>query len=137
MNEVFLIGSGGHARVLGRLLEAQSVSLTGDLLNLEYRFMAMETVADLNGNDSSTKRWIKDKLYSRLPGGLRAGFYFFYRYVLRLGFLESREGVAFHVLQGFWYRYLVDLKVHEVKRHMNLHGVDVKTAIHDVLEIEV
>jgi len=31
---------------------------------------------------------------------------FLYRYVIRLGFLDGREGAAFHVLQGFWYRYL-------------------------------
>jgi hypothetical protein len=38
----------------------------------------------------------------------------FYRYVLRLGFLDGREGFIFHVLQGFWYRLLVDINISEI-----------------------
>jgi len=109
-----------------------------DLLNLEYGFMAHETVADLRGGQQAgVKRWIKEKVYARLPGGLRAFVYFFYRYVVRLGFLDGKEGTAFHVLQGFWYRYLVDMKLHEVKSHMRKSGADVVTAIHNVLGIDV
>ena len=40
-------------------------------------------------------------------------------------------------LQGFWYRYLVDVKVAEVKRYMRDHDCDVVTAIKRVLEIQV
>jgi len=109
-----------------------------DLLNLEYRFMAHETVASLHGGQQAgVKRWIKEHLYARLPGGARAFAYFLYRFVLRLGFLDGREGVAFHVLQGFWYRYLVDLKLHEVKQHMRQHNVDAVNAIYHVLGIKV
>lgn len=52
-------------------------------------------------------------LYYRLPGGLRAVAYFGYRYVLRLGFLDGREGFYFAVLQAFWFRLLVDAKLYE------------------------
>jgi hypothetical protein len=41
------------------------------------------------------------------------------------------------VLQGFWYRYLVDAKVYEVKRHMAETGVDVVSAIAEVLDIDL
>lgn len=109
-----------------------------DLLNLEYGFIPHETVADLTGGEQAgVKRWLKEKVYARLPGGLRAFAYFLYRYVFRLGFLDGREGTAFHVLQGFWYRYLVDMKLHEVKAHMRRTNVDVVTAIRDVLDIEI
>jgi len=109
-----------------------------DLLNLEYCFMAHETVADLRGgHQAGVKRWIKEKVYARLPGGVRALCYFLYRYVIRLGFLDGKEGTAFHVLQGFWYRYLVDMKLHEVKSHMHRNGVDAATAIREVLGIGV
>lgn len=109
-----------------------------DLLNLEYRFMAHETAADLRGRQQAgVKRWIKEKVYARLPGGVRAFIYFMYRYLIRLGFLDGREGTAFHVLQGFWYRYLVDMKLHEVKSHMRRKDVDAVTAIRDVLGINV
>lgn len=109
-----------------------------DLLNLEYGFMPHETVADIrSGQQAGVKRWVKEKVYARLPAGFRAAAYFFYRYVLRLGFLDGREGTAFHVLQGFWYRYLVDMKLHEVKAYMRSENVGVEVAIQDVLGIDV
>ncbi len=109
-----------------------------DLMNLEYGFMAHETVADLRGGQQAgVKRWIKEKVYARLPGGIRAFIYFLYRYVLRLGFLDGKEGTAFHVLQGFWYRFLVDAKLHEVRMYMRRNNADAVTAIKDVLGIDV
>ena len=108
------------------------------MLNLEYGFMSHDTVASLSdGSQASLKRWIKENVYSRLPGGFRAFAYFFYRYLLRLGFLDGKEGTAFHVLQGFWYRYLVDAKLAEVKRYMQANGCAAPAAIKDVLQIEV
>lgn len=109
-----------------------------DMLNLEYGFMPHDTVASLSdGSQTSFKRWVKENVYSRLPSGFRAFAYFCYRYFLRLGFLDGKEGTAFHVLQGFWYRYLVDAKLAEVKRYMKANGCTAPAAIKDVLQIEV
>ena len=109
-----------------------------DLLNLEYRFMTRDSVACLRGGQqAAVKRWIKEVVYARLPGGFRAFAFFFYRYVLRLGFLDGPEGTAFHVLQGFWYRYLVDAKIREVRRYMAAHQCGVVEAIERVLDIRV
>lgn len=109
-----------------------------DLLNLEYGFMPHDTVASLsNGSQASLKRWIKEKVYARLPGGFRAFAYFCYRYFLRFGFLDGKEGTAFHVLQGFWYRYLVDAKLTEVKRYIRNNSCSVEQSIRDVLGIDV
>lgn len=109
-----------------------------DLLNLDHGFMPLETVADLRGRQQAgTKRWLKEHVYARLPGGVRALAYFLFRYVLRFGFLDGREGAAFHVLQGFWYRYLVDVKLHEVRLYMRRHNVNAVIAIRDVLGINI
>ncbi len=109
-----------------------------DLLNLEYGFIPHETVADLTGGQQAgVKRWLKENVYVRLPGGLRAFAYFFFRYVIRLGFLDGREGAVFHVLQGLWYRYLVDAKLFEVRKYMKEHAVDAPTAIKAVLKIDI
>ena len=109
-----------------------------DLLNLKYSFMPQDSVASLKtGNQVGVKRWLKESVYVRMPRGLRAFAYFFYRYFLRLGFLDGSMGTVFHVLQGFWYRYLVDAKVAEVERHMNQHNCDSKTAIVQVLGIKI
>jgi len=109
-----------------------------DLLNREFGFMESDPGTSLQeGSQARKKRWIKDHLYSRMPGGLRALAYFLYRFVIRLGFLDTREGRMFHVLQGFWYRYLVDAKMHEVKAYMDEHQTDVVSAIGAVLKIDV
>jgi len=109
-----------------------------DLLNLEYGFMPLETVADLRGGQQAgIKRWLKESVYARLPGGLRAFVYFLYRYVVRLGFLDGTEGTAFHVLQGFWYRYLVDMKMFEVKKYMASEKAEATDAIRAVLGIDL
>jgi len=48
--------------------------------------------------------------------GIRAFSYFIYRYIFRLGFLDGRVGFIFAVLQAFWYRFLVDVKIYEAKK---------------------
>ena len=109
-----------------------------DLLNLEHRFMQHDSVASLRaGSQVGFKRWIKERVYARLPRGFRALAYFFYRYIFRLGFLDGQIGASFHFLQGFWYRYLVDAKVAEVKRYMRDKNEGIKPAIREVLGIEV
>ncbi len=109
-----------------------------DLLNLQYRFMPYDSVARLHGGkQAGVKRWVKESVYARLPSGMRAFVYFLYRYVIRFGFLDGQAGTAFHFLQGFWYRYLVDAKMAEVQRYMVVEKVDVVTAIRIILGIKV
>jgi glycosyltransferase involved in cell wall biosynthesis len=71
---------------------------------------------NFSGDPPERTRWFKENLYLRFPPLLRAFLYFVYRYVLRLGFLDGREGLVFHVLQGFWYRFYVDAKLWEIRR---------------------
>ena len=107
-----------------------------ELLNLEYGFLPRtQATGERDLSETGRKRWLKETVYTRLPGGLRALGYFLYRYVLLLGFLDGRTGTSFHVLQGFWYRYLVDAKVAEVKRYARDSEVDMITAIERVLGI--
>ncbi len=109
-----------------------------DLLNLEFAFMPHDSVARLRGgSQAGQKRWLKERVYARLPAGFRAVAYFFYRYIVRLGFLDGKTGAHFHILQGFWYRYLVDAKLWEVRQYMRSEGCDVRTAIERVLAIRV
>ena len=68
------------------------------------------------GAQARLRRWLKQRIYQRLPGGVRAALYFMYRYVLRLGFLDGAAGFYFHALQGFWYRLLVDAKLANIAR---------------------
>ena len=71
-------------------------------------------VQKLDGQ-AARKRWLKNNFYYRLPLFFRACLYFIYRYFIRLGFLDGKEGLIFHFLHAFWYRFLVDAKIYETK----------------------
>lgn len=51
--------------------------------------------------------------YGRVPPLLRPFLLFFYRYVLRLGFLDGVPGLIFFVLQTFWFHFFVDARIYE------------------------
>lgn len=69
----------------------------------------------LLGNDAERKRWFKLR-YARMPLFIRPFLYFFVRYIVKLGFLDGRAGLTWYILQGFWYRFLVDAKIREIIR---------------------
>ena len=69
----------------------------------------------LFGHQVERKRWIKEKVWKHLPLLLRSFIYFFYRYFLRLGFLDGKEGFIYHFLQGLWFPFLIDVKYLEIK----------------------
>lgn len=78
---------------------------------------------------ASLKRWIKDEVYVRIPYSVSALCYFLWRYVWRLGFLDGHAGLVYHVLQGFWYRFLVGAKALEFERAIaGLDGASAKCA---------
>lgn len=68
------------------------------------------------GNKDQRTLWLKNKIWNRLPRLIRPFIYFIYRYIFRLGFLDGKEGLIFHFLQGFWYRFLVDAKIYELRK---------------------
>ncbi|HKI45255.1 MAG TPA: glycosyltransferase family 2 protein [Balneolales bacterium] len=87
-----------------------------DLLNNKYPLLKRDdSLKDLDDPQAKWKRIMKDRVYSRLPIGLRATLYFFYRYFLRLGFLDGGKGFLWHFMQGYWYRMLVDVKIMEIE----------------------
>lgn len=66
----------------------------------------------LNGT-TKMKRIVKYNIYYRLPIGFRAHLYYIYRYYIKAGFLDGKEGKIFCFMQAYWYRYLVDAKIYE------------------------
>jgi len=71
--------------------------------------------ASLAGDPDARVRWRKRR-WRRLPLYARPFLYFGYRYVVRLGFLDGREGFVFHFMQAFWYRLLVDINLDQLRR---------------------
>ena len=62
------------------------------------------------------KRFLRWKIYYKLPAGFRAYAYYFYRYYVRMGFLDGKEGKVFCFMQAYWYRFLVDAKIFEAQK---------------------
>ena len=74
----------------------------------------------------------KKHRYARMPLFWRAFVYFCYRYFLKAGFLEGKEGFLWHFLQGWWYRTLVDAKVFEIKQACGTDREKIKNYLSDV-----
>jgi len=55
----------------------------------------------------------KRRFYYVLPPVIRPLAYFFYRYVALGGFLDGYPGLCYSVLQAFWYRFLVEVRIRE------------------------
>jgi len=70
---------------------------------------------DKNGNPMEKRRYQRMKYYS-YPPFIRVFIYFAYRYFFKMGFRDGKEGMIFHFLQGFWFRFLVDAKIYELKK---------------------
>lgn len=68
---------------------------------------------NIDSKNASLKTRLKMSVYYRLPLGFRSWAYYFYRYYLRLGFLDGKEGKIFAFLHAYWYRFLVDAKIYE------------------------
>ena len=68
-----------------------------------------------NGNAIEKKRYLRG-VYDSFPLFVRPLLLFFYRYILRGGFLDGKEGLVFCVLQTLWFRFLVDAKLYEAAK---------------------
>ena len=84
-------------------------------LDEERRWSSADAPAGrLRGTPDERTLWLK-RVWSRLPLYLRPFGYFLYRYFLRLGFLDGKQGFVFHFMQAFWYRLLVDINRDELR----------------------
>lgn len=70
----------------------------------------------LFGNPIERKRYLRIKIYQKFPLFVRPFLFWSYGYIFRLGFLDGTAGLIFHTLQRFWFRFLVDAKLQEIKR---------------------
>ena len=69
----------------------------------------------LFGSQRERTRWLRDRVWSRLPPLLRPFLYFLYRYAIRGGFLDGREALIYHFLQALWFPFLIDAKYLEAR----------------------
>jgi glycosyltransferase involved in cell wall biosynthesis len=73
----------------------------------------MPVVPSLIGSPDQRTLALK-RIWRRLPLFVRPCLYFVYRYFVRLGFLDGKEGAIFHFLQAFWFRLLIDINLDDM-----------------------
>ena len=74
-----------------------------------------EIDAHFFGTQAQRKRWLRHKVFNRMPPLIRPFFYWVYRYVLCGGFLDGREAFVYHFLHALWFPLLIDVKYLEMK----------------------
>lgn len=122
MDEHVALRTGDMVRVQGDLIHDIPKDLTS--WTAKHNWYASRECQDVTAQQAALtlqgqarrKRWLKQNVYLQLPLFYRALAYWFYRYFIRLGFLDGTEGLVYHFLQGFWYRFLVDAKLYEGSR---------------------
>lgn len=128
----FLLREGSSGKLAGAMVDDVRMSLSewtvrhnrwadSEVAELACAETAGRLKADARGNPAQRKRYLRQK-YDRMPLFLRALGLFLYRYFLRLGFLDGTEGTIFWVLQTFWFRFLVDAKIWEMRQTVRNAG---------------
>ncbi len=94
-----------------------AVREAADLLDIE---LGITGAAESDDNKAISKQAInkrkKKHSYARKPLFWRSFAYFVYRYFVKGGWRDGKEGFIFTFIQGWWYRTLVDAKVYEIKQ---------------------
>lgn len=85
-----------------------------DQLNKVHNFNG-KAESGQNLSDSVQEKRNKKDIFSKMPLFWRSFAYFVYRYIVKMGFLDGKEGFCWDFFQGLWYRMLVDAKIYEVR----------------------
>lgn len=68
------------------------------------------------GELEGKRRIVINSFLNKLPFMFRPFIRFIYRYFFRLGFLDGKEGLIYFFLHDFWYPFLVDTKIEEMRK---------------------
>lgn len=94
-----------------------AVREAADLIDIEIGLTgAAESDSGRHINSQAESKRKKKHSYARKPLFWRSFAYFIYRYFLKGGWRDGKEGFIFTFIQGWWYRTLVDAKVYEIKQ---------------------
>ena len=109
-----------------------------ELLKLKHKLKpSIKANRNIRTSQSNSAAKIKRSFYLRMPVITRSLIYFIYRYIIRLGFLDGYRGLTFHFLQAFWYRYLIDAKIHEFEIQVKVNKLSKNEALYKLFNYEI
>lgn len=85
---------------------------TREVADRQFVLSPQNKLNHLDGQPEKARK-LRDSLYYKLPPFFRAKLYYWYRYYIKLGFLDGRPGKIWAFMQAYWYRYLIDAKLYE------------------------
>lgn len=151
MDEHFLIQEGVQTEFKNKFIDDNRCSLrvfvdkhngysakeAVHLLDAEYHFLDVTETDNENFSEGIRKKHQNKDRYAKQPLFWRSFLYFCYRYFVKLGFLDGKEGFLWDFLQGLWYRMLVDAKVYEVKKACGSDKEKIKDYCKNVLGVKL
>lgn len=90
-----------------------------ELFNTRSAEGYQEVEARLFGSQEKRKRWLRYKIWNKLPPLIRPIFYFTFRYIFAGGFLDGRNAFIYHFLQALWLPMLIDIFYLEILMKFN------------------
>lgn len=108
-----------------------------DLLSLKYDLVKKQNNTDEQLTKQAKKKRKLKKKYANMPLFWRVVAYFCYRYFLKGGFLEGKEGFLWHFLQGFWHRMLTDAKVYQIEKECQGDKYKIKKYLEENYQIKL
>ena len=107
-----------------------------EMLNTEYNLSGNAEI-ESGLDDQANKKHLRKQAYIKKPLFWRSFAYFIYRYFIKGGWRDGKEGFIFTFIQGWWYRTLVDAKVFEIKRKCGDDREKIKNLLRDEYGIKL
>jgi glycosyltransferase involved in cell wall biosynthesis len=110
---------------------------TKEAIELIHQEINLFKRANFNLDKEAIKKKKQKNIYTKLPKYWRAFFFFLYRYFIKLGFLDGKEGFLWNFLQCWWYRTLADVKVEEIIMHSGYNQENIINFIKNEYSIDL
>jgi glycosyltransferase involved in cell wall biosynthesis len=131
MDERMVLTKGDVITVKGNIIDDNKNSLSSwsikhsvyaakeaaDYFQIKYNLLSDQKINhSLFGTSEERRRFFK-MVYLKTPLFVRPFVFFVIRYFFQLGFIEGYRGLIWNILQGFWYRFLVDSIIYDCNRN--------------------
>ena len=132
MDEQMSLQCGNTIKLTG-LFEDRNIRGSFSFIEKHNRYATREAIAILterrfgpeaapSSRQAHRKLFLK-RIFARVPYPIAALSYFMLRYLPQAGIADGREALDYHVLQAFWYRYLVGIRMRELRRILEIESV--------------